>query len=198
MFSLNSFKIFARISGTDEDSLILELSETAQDVIQGSLGLPKVTPAKATALIRLYRAQGNTDNITIPKDKKFTIDSLGISFLADSETAWASDKAEIDIMATAEKTGEQYNTSVHSLNFTPITGLDRASLVYSISGLSRFSNIPDNQRTTLAVFFLCLNLYEGRGFLREDNQKAVMKIVNALISRDRINKNFTGGVQDET
>ena len=63
-------------------------------------------------------------------------------------------------------------------------------------GLESSSTLPDSHRVTYAHNLLTLSFYEARSFLSEEVDKAVLKKVNNLISYDRNDAAFSGGVSE--
>ena len=200
MFSLEKFKEFARITTPDDDNLILQLGQSATDVIQGQLGLDPITALKAVGVVRIVRNQGNANVINIPDTQKFIYANLGVTFIVDAPGQQASDKAEQDFSVTAEQTGSDANHLPPGsvLKADPEIPDVTITLLASAGGKGKYDNIPDTDRINHALNLLTLHYYESRGFIRADSNKAVLMMINNLIARDRDDAQFTGGPVNET
>lgn len=200
MFSLNKFKDFARITGQDDDALILGIGQTATDVIQGMLGLDSIQPVKATGVVRIVRNQGNTNIINIPNNQKFIYAPFNVNFIVNESGQQASDKTEQDFIVTAQQTGSDANyiPALSPLTADPEIPEVTITLIIAAGGKGKYDNIPNTDRVDHALNLLTLHYYESRGFIKAENSKAVMMMIKNLIARDRDDAQFTGGPSNET
>ena len=196
MFSLDSFKKFARITTQDDDSLILRLGQSASDVIQGQLGLDSITPLKAVGVVQIIRNQGNANVINILANQKFIYAPFEVTFIVDAPGQQLSDKAEQNFSVTAEQTGSDANhiPPGSALTANPEIPDVKITLIASAGGKGKYDNVPDTDRIKHALNLLTLHYYEARSFIKPENDKAVLMMINNLIARDRNDSQFTGGI----
>ena len=200
MFNLQKFKDFARVTTQDDDNLIVELGQSATDVIQGQLGLDPIAPLNAVGVVQIIRNQGNANPINIPENQKFTYAPFGVSFIVNSSGLQAADKAEQNFPVTAESTGSEANNipAGASLTADPAIADVKIILLAAAGGRGKYDNLPDTARVRHALNLLTLHYYEARAFIKADSNKAVLIMINNLIARDRDDVQFTGGPPSET
>lgn len=200
MFNLEKFKNFARVTTQDDDDLIVELGQSATDVIQGQLGLDPIAPLNAVGVARIVRNQGNANIINVPDTQKFIYTPFGVAFIVNSAGTQESDKAEQDFPVTAENTGSEANhiPTGSALTAEPEIADVTITLLAAAGGKGKYDNLPDTARVRHALNLLTLHYYESRGFIKADSNKAVLMMINNLIARDRDDVQFTGGPDSET